>query len=195
MFWEWRFRHDIKKASSTVICITPQFYRWPKTLWHWHREASCTYLPCGRVMFIYFQMHAHTAGHQIWLLLKASNPFADFWGPRWDDVWIRIALVLQWCTQTVCQVCSPLVFRYHHTTLLDQLSFHRKWNPREKKKKGKKNLNNKIISELRSNKFLALHCLLRTPYDTNVGEQWARAIYRKQFKLWILLHLHSAALH
>lgn len=63
---------------------------------------------------------------------------------------------------------------------------------REKKKK---NLNNKILSQLRSNKFLALHCLLHTPYDTNVGEQWARAIYRKQFKLWILLHLHSAALH
>lgn len=67
---------------------------------------------------------------------------------------------------------------------------------REKKKRErKKNLNNKILSQLRSNKFLALHCLLRTPYDTNVGEQWARAIYRKQFKLWILPHLHSAALH
>jgi len=42
---------------------------------------------------------------------------------------------------------------------------------KKKEEKEKKNLNNKILSQLRSNKFLALHCLLRTPYDTNVGEQ------------------------
>lgn len=58
---------------------------------------------------------------------------------------------------------------------LDQLS-NEVWERRKKKRKGKKkkkktNLNNKILSQLRSNKFLSLHCLLHTPSDPDVGEQ------------------------